>query len=398
MERVEFPKIVLPPPPDWHAADNEARFGMQRWRQFEHLSLRTDVGRKVAAALDNDPRVVALAGKHVNNGRSGIPFSIVQLNQWFLWRVNEVGFDEANKNLETYLEATELPVTYGLWVSGLTVDAPIDLGEGVLLVPGEGMPQSYETAKFCAGRDVTMNPYEVPYPAAALTTTGMEPKIFGDYTGTSKPWVASAPHELLERVAWLLNALSGIRCVPFFATAHIDYSFPNGPFQGSGGMIPQHDVLCRKNVKFQPSCADEARRLVAAFTCLPKDEQARFVLMLLRLSQAKRREDISDKILDLGIAMEMMLLADATEQEPVSHTFRLRGSWLLGATPEERTRLFAEFKAFYGLRSQVAHSGKLRDFVKAYATFPQFVALGERVIQRLILGGMPDWRRLVLGG
>ena len=65
---------------------------------------------------------------------------------------------------------------------------------------------------------------------------------------------------------------------------------------------------------------------------------------------------------------------------------------------EERTKLFAEFKAFYGLRSQVAHSGKLRDFVKAYAAFPQFVALGERVIQRLMLGGIPDWRSLVLCG
>lgn len=234
MERFELPKIVLPPPPDWRAADNEARFGMELWRQFEHISLHTETGRKVAASLDSDPRVKALAGKSMNNGRSSMPFSIVHLNKWFLWRVSEVGFDKAAENLETYLEATELPVSYGLWVSGLTVDAAVDLGQGVLLIPGSQMPDCYEKAKFCGGRDVKMNPYEVTYPAAALTTRGKEPKIFGDYSGTSMRRSLNESQERLERVAWLLNAIPGIHCVPFFATAHIDHSYPNGPFEGWG--------------------------------------------------------------------------------------------------------------------------------------------------------------------
>lgn len=157
-------------------------------------------------------------------------------------------------------------------------------------------------------------------------------------------------------------------------------------------------MICRTNFNLQLGTDNNARRLLAAFVGWPAKEQQRFALILRRLSQAKRREEISDKILDLGTAMEMMLLADATEQEPVSHTFRLRGSWFLGATVQERTGLFAEFKAFYALRSQVAHSGRLRDFGKAYAALPAFIALAERVIQKLILEGAPNWRTLVLGG
>ena len=84
--------------------------------------------------------------------------------------------------------------------------------------------------------------------------------------------------------------------------------------------------------------------------------------------------------------------------------FRLRGSWLLGASAEERRRLFSTLSEIYSMRSQVAHNGYFSDrFLKRnshdkrQAMSLEHTDIAERIFRRLITGGTPNWSSLVLG-
>lgn len=81
-----------------------------------------------------------------------------------------------------------------------------------------------------------------------------------------------------------------------------------------------------------------------------------------RLAQAKSRLDVEDAALDLGVALEMVLLDGKVDQ--LSLAFRTRGAWLLGETPHERNEIFEALKRLYNLRSEVAHTGRSRTLEK----------------------------------
>jgi hypothetical protein len=124
--------------------------------------------------------------------------------------------------------------------------------------------------------------------------------------------------------------------------------------------------------------------------------------ILYRLSQAKRRTQIEDKILDLGIALEMLLLQDNRNREQLSLSFRLRGSWLIGQSAEDRHEKYLRLRDIYNYRSDVAHGGMLCRGEEAKIenmrrSFPVYQRLAEDICQKIIKGGKPDWTRLVLG-
>ena len=127
----------------------------------------------------------------------------------------------------------------------------------------------------------------------------------------------------------------------------------------------------------------------------------RFQRILNRLSQAKRRIQIEDKILDLGITLEMLLLEDNKNNDQLSLSFRLRGSWLLGETKEDRLKIYKQLTDVYNYRSQVAHSGilckgnsqKIKNIQEA---FSEYQSLAERICRIILNNGKPDWNKIIL--
>ena len=138
-----------------------------------------------------------------------------------------------------------------------------------------------------------------------------------------------------------------------------------------------------------------------SFKTLCDPEKLRIRRICSRLSQAKRRAQIEDKILDLGIAMEMLLLQDNGNNDQLSLSFRLRGSWLLGNSPANRVEIYRQLKDIYDFRSNVAHSGVLckGDAVKIKTVrddFPAYQAYAEDICRKIIQDGKPDWGKVVL--
>ena len=141
------------------------------------------------------------------------------------------------------------------------------------------------------------------------------------------------------------------------------------------------------------------------FSCYEKKdelEKTRLQLILSRISQAKRRMQIEDQILDLGIALEMLLLEE-NEKDQLSLQFRIRGSWLLGQSFDDRLDKSKLFNQIYDARSSVAHSGALhrtnpKKLEIVRENLGKYVELAEATIQKIIIEGSPSWDNIMLRG
>jgi hypothetical protein len=365
--------------------------------------IESDIGTQTLAMFKDDPRIQTLDGKMISNGSGGSRFEIKTLAMWFLWAINEYGENIATESLNTFLNSKEVPVLNTLWVLGIELDKTMELEHGYQIIPIKDMPDSRDKAQYFR-EDFDALFHRLPKPKAAIACINNVAKIFNDDDMKQERekmkgfWDSS---HYLNEIALLLNALDGVSCIPYFSTSYTQPNMPLGMFGGSGGSSPLHDIFGHRTTKLSENVKGNITSLLDVFSKLPTNDKARIGRVLSRLSQAKRREQIEDKILDLGIALEMAILEDNKNNEQLSLSFRLRGSWLIGREKEERQNIYQQLKDIYNYRSQVAHSGILcgNDREKINVVKEQFQAyslLAERIIRHLILHGHPDWTMVIL--
>lgn len=97
----------------------------------------------------------------------------------------------------------------------------------------------------------------------------------------------------------------------------------------------------------------------------------------------------------------MVLLGDNKNNDQLSLSFRLRGSWLLESDPKSRKTAYCLLRDIYKYRSQVAHSGILcandiGKIKKVREKFTEYCTLAEKIVRIIILNGKPDWTDLIL--
>lgn len=351
-----------------------------------------------------DPRVAALHGKMISTGSGRSAFEESRLAEWFLWCANEFGLEAAKQYLSQWLDAGEVDVLNTLWVYGLDLDEEIQLGDGYCITPAERLLDS--THKEQALQVKMPTPGEVvSFPTVTINRICRVKK-------TDPPDLAPAPNpdpdfwktqQQLYDIALTLNVLPGVSCVPAFATAYSLAIHPYGPFDGWGGASYLYDVIGRQQTKITQVHYEDILAALEDFNRLPDKERERFRRILSRLSQGKRRFEIEDKIMDLGIALEMLLLKDNRNREQLALSFRLRGAWLVSGTPEERHENYKLLKELYTYRSHVAHSGLLENgnpqkIAKVRNQFPAYQALAEKICRRLLNNPKVEWDDLVVGG
>lgn len=368
--------------------------------QYSRIIETNEPAKELLADLKEDPRVKSLEGKMISNGNGAGIFEAKKLAMWVLWVANEHGKKQAFKFLNSFLNEDKLDVVNVLWVSGLEVTESIPLKNGYSIIPITEMPDSREKEIFLQ-IPIDYASYHGPNPKSAIIYQGKVQKEF-DFEGRSEDSDFLESGSVLNEIALLLNALPEILCVPSYSTSYALPPTPFGPFNRSGGGFHMFDVLgSYGNTKLTKDRIDEIEELISNFAKLPLSGKSRFLRVLNRLSQAKRRDQIEDKILDLGIVLEMLLLEDNKGADQLSLTFRLRGSWLLGETGIEREEIYNQLKALYSYRSQVAHNGilckgserKIDDVRKA---FPKYQMLAEKICRKLLEKGKPNWDELIL--
>ena len=134
-------------------------------------------------------------------------------------------------------------------------------------------------------------------------------------------------------------------------------------------------------------------------------------ITLDRLNQSLRRRNDVDKVIDLGMALEVILLHDSSKNErgnknyPGELRFRssIRGAMFLGGANLERKNTLQLLKEAYDLRSEAVHSGGLKRRRKGPApeqTLSEAMGTCARIARKLIeRGSFPDWdAEYVIGG
>ncbi len=379
----------------------------QLYLWYSKLIENEAVGTQVLAALREDPRVQALDGHMISHGSNASRFEVETLAMWFLRAIQEYGQDIAENNLNTFLNSDKASVINTLWVLGVEVDKTIDLGNGYQIESVYKMPDSREKRHYLKSDDFFHLLHQImPKPKAAITCICQVIKaVKGNETfqqGKIKDEEFWNSYQRLSEIALLFNAVDGVSCIPYYSTSYALHGMPMGIFGGSGGGSNIYDIIGRSSSKISEVSVREIHSLVDAFGALPPGDKLRMTRALSRLSQAKRRLQIEDKILDLGIALEMALLDDNVNNDQLSQSFRLRGSWLIGKDGDDRHIIYRQLRDIYDYRSQVAHSGALckNDGIKideVRKRFQEYSFLAERIIRHLIYNGHPEWSKLILG-
>lgn len=132
--------------------------------------------------------------------------------------------------------------------------------------------------------------------------------------------------------------------------------------------------------------AEEFARFYAF--AMSKNVQARTSLetAIRRLSYATEREVDEDKILDLLIAAEALLLSEGSDWHgEITYRISHRAAMFLADTPAAQADLFHFFRGAYEARSKIVHGSKsprlpIRQGVTRY-TFPEFLSRLEELIR-----------------
>lgn len=362
----------------------------------------TDFGKNLLKRLSEDPRVIALDGQMVSRGDGASRFEVTTLAIWFIWCANSYGEQFANQQLERWLNTDEVEVLNSLWVLGVEAEESIELADGYVIQTIADMPDSDEKEYFSKIDFSFLSRTNLP--KCAITKRQKIRKMWSNVPPVSSKLAGefrSSCTKLYE-LAFILNSVSGVTCVPHFQTAYRPATTPIGYFGGSGGGAPMFDVSTLTLSKISAALAPTINEMFCHFQSKSESEKARLQLILSRLSQAKRRMQIEDQMLDIGIALEMLLLEE-NEKDQLSLQFRIRGSWLLGQSFDDRLEKSNLFNQIYSARSSVAHSGALHknDAKKleiVRANLNQYFELAEATIQKIIVDGSPVWEHVLLRG
>jgi len=376
-------------------------FATKLYRQYSDYINHEDKGKEIVEQLEKDSRVQALEDRMISRGFGSSQFQIQDLAMWYSWAINEFGPEIAEKNLNTFLESEMVAVVNALWILGVELKSSIALDNGIEIVPIDEMPDSRQKNDFEKIEFNSLGCRQLK-PKAAITIKSKvlksSPCDTFEIPEKDMPFMESG--RLLNDVSLLLNAVEGVSCTPFCSESYTLPDMPFGMFAGGGGGYRRHDIIGRQFSKLSVSSLNEINTLLTSFNKLSPQKKEQISRVLSRLSQAKRREQIEDKILDLAIALEMVLLENNKDQ--LSLTFRLRGSWLIGKNYEERKMVNSQLKEIYNFRSQVAHNGVLkgdeRKIKKIRDDFPEYSNLAEKIIAQVIHQSNPDWSKMILGG
>jgi hypothetical protein len=352
-----------------------------------------------------------------NQGNSWSRINLWSLLRWLLYTTLDSGVDTAIGSLEKFLASEFTPALEVLAVSGIEVDEPIALTPTLRLVPFSSLPASYtkhqldppllkpENLRQLGLDPIALSPYqERRSPTAAITKqVKLSPKITGPKEDR-RPYISSNL-ELYEACE-CLTLLSGCTPLPVAHWHIVEDWVPCARLLGSSSSSPVYDVINPFICKLSLEQRAEATVICQRFADLDQRVRDKLRIPIQRLNQARRRRNLADKSIDLGVSFESLYLNDRSHKEQTSFTFRLRAAWHLGTDKAERKGLTDFFNRIYDCRSIAVHTGTLNGKIKLKerGEFDTSSFLNEaeelcaRSIKKIIESkDFPNWNNIILG-
>jgi len=395
--------------PDW-AKNTELEQQLLR-----SVSTKVEIEQGLLSLISGDPDFDCFNGRMWNQGRGYVRVELKTILNWLLYMTNKVDVETALSALTKFSKIKYMPVQEFLAISGVAVSRSIELGEAVRLVPFNDIPSSFAKesldpalmkpeflVKFGISPGVFTFLNHVPPKAVIIKAAKVEPKYkspsdnLGDFLSVSA--------ELYE-ICECITLISSAAPLPIVNWVTMDEWVPCSGFVG-GGFSPEIvEVKDKTIIDLTDNQLYELKALYGQFCSLDQKTRNRLRIPIQRLNQARRRTNIADKAIDIGVALEALYLNDHSSKDQISFTFRLRAAWYLGDNHEHRKELIENFNKIYGCRSKAVHTGKLDEYtkmkrgkIKTADLLNKADVLCVQSILRIINdSNYPNWETLILG-
>lgn len=302
-------------------------------------------------------------------------------------------------------------------VAGATVGATVSLGENVDLVPWAEVPDAEQKRVFNSIEPSHESMSSLLAPLSFRATANMAVRIrlpdcqvlFPSREMAQEAWEAAVA-STTERSEQLRDV---VRCITLqseravavlgqwsrFEKEIANDIFGTG-YHFNGALLDTAFYFASRNPDALE--ADSITHLFRRFEALERSARDPLRISVDRFNQALRRTEMVDKAIDLGIALEIMLLHDI---DPVELMYRLsiRGAMFLGGDKETRLTTFKLLKDTYGLRSKAVHTGALKSKKNEQPPkqkLEEATSVCARIARKLIeRGSFPDWEtEYLIGG
>ncbi|MXO71155.1 HEPN domain-containing protein [Alteraurantiacibacter buctensis] len=294
---------------------------------------------------------------------------------------------QIGKNSYTYYD------TYA--ISGVSVDRRISISDNIYIVPNDQAPKGWFT-------DHIFTDFRFPSPfgdrefrksedAALIIERVVSPALVDGEARTDDE--AHAWEDERHRLTQLLMLSISLVTGGFSGIRNRTYTYEEDSLfglmgQGIFGGTSRYPKGSNKLLKDGAEVAKYLQKL-SDFS-YPRAIE----LAAMRLLKSRSLSTIEDSIIDLGIAIEVLLVQGSRQE--ISMRAALRGAFLLSSEPVERRKLYESFRDLYNARSATVHDGETpKKFRRRLAEWDQLI---DRLIKSLLARGeFPDWDTLVLG-
>ena len=357
--------------------------------------------RNLTDHLRSDPALVDIDALGIIHqcGGSGSSLTVAQITEWLIERCMRTNAQTALEQVNNYLLDPIREVDDVHCIVGVQVESDCELLPGIRIITRASLSSYKSYKRIFDPFGGPQNPRRTP--TAALISTTSAPKFRFSDSFWPRP---DSEHDL--NTAILLLTLFGPSATQHF----LSFSEAKDDFDSKGVSWNGSEIEGAHNTINLDDLAG-FKDLYEAAVRIDGKPKARITNSLSRLRKSMSKRSLAEKALELGIALECILLAGGDEDGSSGEiTYRLasRGAWLLGENFEERKRIFSVLKAAYRQRSKVVHEGKVPTMTKrvfkgegpmptSYLIQDAATICSDAIRKLVLLGSIPDWTDLILG-
>ena len=366
------------------------------------------VPEELFAAAFEEPEIASLDGLIFNQGNFAATFRVRSLLEALIASCQRNGIEHSLAAMYEFINSDVNRRLDVVILEGVCVREITEIVDGIFIAPQRSVPSSTLQAYLTfLARPSPQTPFSMlhildgekrPEGAALYTVCEVSPRFYAKMPSLSIP----AEPDPIYQIANILT-IAG----PSSPVASKTYSeLADGEFlkgrAGFGWGRTQSETRVTKETELSPDTLRKIKSTIRKYLALRPEVKKKLAVPLHRLNEAIKHQNAVDRALDLGIALEALLLAHQPSKEQLSLQFRLRGAWLLGENGQQRTALYEVFNKLYAYRSFAAHSGAVaptktpEEEVKK--TLSDGLTLCADAIRKIVdMSGFPAWDRLIVG-
>ena len=304
------------------------------------------------------------------------------------------------EDLIDFVTRKKLPNFYLAGISGISLSKKLELTEKITIIsPDDISPNMVREFVFRIDRfgKILGASHEPLRPQAALMIASDQQVLFQNDDPIPEQYGLSSDtiREIEKKILFCIT-LASENAAPVFTakTSWIDHptSSYHGLTGGSGGTSPGMQQTSR----YDDFDVELTHELFSLINGIHEQDQRLLFLATERLRRSRLHEEPVNRALDLGVALEIIFLSKAGNNQELSYRAAMHAAFFLGVELEERISIRDVVRLAYTARSKAVHTGQLKD-EKYISILPKADKLCRESIIKLIKnGGFPEnWESVI---